>query len=180
MRAVRARPRKAGTATRTHPGAHAGAHPRADDGPGAGTVDDLLARPGRSLDGLFRGSPPGDVPVGAGEGTVLLVPGTPLAAPLARLTRAVGWKGKVFDPARRQVVNRLGPWGVPAVRAAVHVGPSRLDERDSVVLDYARTSVVARWVWDEIRLVAPGTYLGIAWFRGHRVAYFVLRFADGG
>jgi hypothetical protein len=65
------------------------------------------------------------------------------------------------------------------VRAEVSVGPSWLDDRPCVVLDYSRSSVVAGWIRDEIREVAPGLYLGLVWgvgrlFGGRRL---VLRFA---
>lgn len=44
------------------------------------------------------------------------------------------------------------------------------------MLDYARTSLLARWVRDEIRLVAPDLYLGVASLRTVPVVHFALRF----
>lgn len=141
--------------------------------------EDLLLRTNRSLDELFRRSPAGDVPRGRSVGTAVFFPGTGAAPALARVVRALAWKGKVFDPQRNELANLLGPFGFPAVRAAVYTGESLVDGQNCVVLDYSRTSLLARWVRDEIRLVAPGTYLGVAWLRRRRVAWFVLRFPVG-
>jgi hypothetical protein len=107
---------------------------------------------------------------------VLVATGTVLARPLARLVRAAFWQGKIFDPQRGQLVNLLGPSGVRAIRARVYVGNSWYDERPAIVLDYSRTSLIARWVRDEIREVDPGLYLGIAYVWRLRTVYFALRF----
>ena len=49
-----------------------------------------------------------------------------------------------------------------------------LDGRVCIVLDYARTSLIARSVRDELRLLRPGLYLGRAYWHGLRVADFTL------
>jgi hypothetical protein len=51
-----------------------------------------------------------------------------------------------------------------------------LDGEETIVLDYSQTSLAARSVRDEIREVAPGLYLGLAFWRGRRVLHFSLRF----
>jgi hypothetical protein len=139
-------------------------------------VHGLLAMPPQELDDLFRSvSDPGPVPAGEGEGTVLFAPGQPISETAARLTHLVAWKGKVFDPEHGQLRNEIGPLGTRAVRAAVDLGPSWLDGRPAIVLDYSRTSLLAHWVRDEIRQVAPGLYLGIVYWGQEREP--ILRFA---
>jgi hypothetical protein len=88
------------------------------------------------------------------------------------------WKGKVFDAQRGQLLNRVTPFGVHGIRANVYPGASLLDGRESIILDYSRTSVLARWVRDEIREVSPGVYLGFAYVFGRRVISFALTFHD--
>jgi hypothetical protein len=80
-----------------------------------------------------------------------------LAGARAALTRAL-WHGKVFDCAGAGLVNQ---WcGFRAIRAEVYYGPSWLDGRPAIVMDYSRTSKVWADVRDEVREVAPGLYLG--------------------
>jgi cytochrome P450 len=137
---------------------------------------DLLAMGRAELDALYRGAGgPGAIPEGAVEGTALPLPGTPLAGPLRRAARPF-WRGKVFDPERGTLANRLSPLGVRAVRATVAVGDSRLDPGgQATVLDYSRSAIVARRVRDEIREVAPGLWLGAAYVGRWRVIDFALR-----
>ncbi|MCB5164410.1 hypothetical protein LG634_06120 [Streptomyces bambusae] len=133
-----------------------------------------MSRP--ALDQLFRSSPAGVIPTGEGRGTVLPARGARLSAAVARLARIVAWKGKVFDPGRGELLNRVTPFGVAAIRAEVYRGPSRLDGAECTVLDYSRTSFLARWIRDEIREIAPGVYLGIVYWGKHKVLHFALTF----
>jgi hypothetical protein len=128
------------------------------------------------LDALYReAGGPGAIPEGVTEGTALPLPGTPLAGPLRQAARPF-WRGKAFDPQRGTLANRLSPLGVRAIRARVAVGDSRLDPGGrATVLDYSRTSLVARWVRDEIREVGPGLWLGAAYVGRWRVIDFALR-----
>jgi len=143
-----------------------------------GRVDErqLLAMTGAELDELFRRSPAGDVPRGDARGTVLLFTGSRLASIIARLAYPLGWQGKVVAPDGRQLLNKITPLRVPAIRATVSPSQSWVDGGECVLIDYSRTSLVARWVRDEIRLVAPGLYLGVVWLRRRRIAGFALRF----
>ncbi|MFG1707793.1 hypothetical protein ACFLIM_31765 [Nonomuraea sp. M3C6] len=129
------------------------------------------------LDRLFRAASAGPIPVGDADGRVLIAPGTPLGRAVMVLVKALVWDGKVFDRSRDELVNKLTPVGVRAIRACVYRGPSLVDGGECLVLDYSRTSLVARWIRDEIRLVAPGVYLGVVFVRGRRVFEFALRFA---
>ena len=126
------------------------------------------------LDEPFAGAEAGPMPDGEYRGTLIL----PLdAVPLRGIAASVGrlaWRGKVFDAGARRVINRMLPFGVRAVAAELRRGPSRLDGRECIVLDYARTSSVARGVRDELRLLRPGLYLGRAYWHGLRVADFAL------
>jgi hypothetical protein len=143
-------------------------------------VAGLLAMTQEELDERYRASPPGPVPDGSGEGSMLLdVPGR-LRGVAARLIHLLAWQGKVFDAAKGELRNRVTPLGVQAVAAEVYLGPSRFDGGQSVVLDYSRRSLVARPVRDELREVAPGLYLGFAYVGGRRLASFALAFPVSG
>lgn len=140
------------------------------------TVQGLLHTPRRELSGLFRRLPAGRIPAGDSEGTLLIATGSPVAAAAAGLGRLVVWKGKIFDPGTGTLRNKVGPLGTPAVTATVYYGPSWLDANPAIILDYSRTSHVARWIRDEIREVAPGVFLGLAYWSKHRFLEFVLDF----
>jgi len=144
------------------------------------TETDLLAMRNAELDELFRTSPAGVVPDGTLRGTVVALPGTPLAAPIAALTYALLWQGKVVSRRRGVLKNRLTPLRLRLVKALVGPAPSWVDARPCVVLDYSRTSEVARLVRDELRLVGPHLYLGVVWLGHRRVLWFTLRGGSGG
>jgi hypothetical protein len=135
----------------------------------------LVDRSPGDLDALFRASPPGDVPIGVLDGTVILFPGSRVSRLVATIVRAAVWRGKVVEPAGRALRNRLTPLDLKAIAAVVYPGRSLVDGADCIVLDYSITSVVASGVRDEIRLVAPHLYLGVVWLWRHRVAWFTLR-----
>ena len=143
------------------------------------TEDDLLATRNRDLDALFRASPAGPVPVGVLDGVAVLFPGSLLARPLAALVRRVAWQGKVVAPDGTSLRNRITPWGLRAIAATVRTSGSLVDRGPCVVLDYSATSLVARAVRDEIRLVGDDLYLGVVWLLGGRVAWFTLRAPHG-
>ena len=139
------------------------------------TEDDLLATPNRRLDALFRAAPAGPVPTGVLDGTAILFPGTPVSRPLAALVRALVWQGKAIDPDGTALRNRVTPLGVRTIVATVRTSGSLVDRRPCVVLDYSATSLLARGVRDELRLVGEHLYLGVVWLFGRRVAWFTLR-----
>lgn len=134
---------------------------------------DLLRMPRPELDRLF-GSGAATAPTGTVDGTVIIAPGTRLAPVLARLLR-LAWRGKVFYPDRRELLNRVLPGGRLAARARFYAGTSRFDQRETVVLDYSDTpSRLLRPIRDELREVAPGLYLGITYWRSRRTIAFAL------
>jgi hypothetical protein len=144
------------------------------------TEVDLLAKSSRQLDELFRSASAGPIPDGDGRGTVLAFPGTPLSRLIATISYPLLWQGKVVDRARGELLNKLTPFRIRAVRGLVSVAPSWLDGNECVAIDYSQTSSVARLVRDEIRLVAPGVYLGVVWVGRYRLRGlgFVLRFTS--
>ena len=114
-----------------------------------------------ALDALFADSPAGPIPSGVGRGTAIVAPGSAAAKPLAELTKAFLWQGKVFDAERGELVNVISPFSIRAIRASVYEGESWIDGRPSIVLDYSRSSLIARPIRDEIRMIGDGEYLGI-------------------
>ena len=140
------------------------------------SVPELLEKSADELDQLFRQSDAGEIPRGEADGTMLIRPGTELAGPAAKLVHLLVWRGKVFDPERGELRNKILPFGVEAVRAKVYRAPSRLDGKETIVLDYSDTSIVAHWIRDEIRDVGPGTYLGLVYWERNKLLQFALQF----
>jgi hypothetical protein len=140
------------------------------------TAPDLVLRTRSELADLFRAAPPGPIPKGRGRGTVLLGTGGTMARAVARLSYALIWRGKVVDPSAGRLRNLLGPFSFPAIVALVRVEGSRFDRKPCIVLDYSRTSFVAKAVRDEIREVAPDVYLGLVFLAGRHVLDFALDF----
>ncbi len=142
-------------------------------------VTQLLDMSQEQLDELFRNSPPGAIPQGEGDGTVIIATGTQLTEVAARFLRFFAWQGKVFNPERGDLRNEITPFGIQAIIAKVYTAPSWFDGQECIVLDYSDTSVIAQWVRDEIREIAPGLYLGIVYWNQTKLINFSLKF-DGG
>jgi hypothetical protein len=138
----------------------------------------LLRDSPERLDDRYGSSPAGPIPDGRADGTVLIAVGTPLAVPAAALVRRFIWQGKVFDRSRGELRNLVTPVGIQAVKARVSRDSSRYDGRESIVLDYGRTSLVARRIRDEIRELEPNVYLGFAYWGPLRVARFALTLSE--
>jgi hypothetical protein len=139
-----------------------------------------IARMARQeLDRLFRQSPAGPIPAGRARGTAIVLPGSPLDRVISSLIRAFIWKGKVFDPRTGDLKNRMGPLGTLLIRARVYQERSWFADGQAVILDYSKTSLVARMIRDEIRQVSPGLYLGQVYWGKRRIALFMLEFASG-
>jgi hypothetical protein len=71
---------------------------------------------------------------------------------LAALTACV-CVGRLYATTLSEGVSRFIPIYAPG-------GPSWLDGKDCIVLDYSETSLLAQWILDEIRQIEPGLYLG--------------------
>jgi hypothetical protein len=137
----------------------------------------LLEMTGAQLDELFGSSPAGDIPNGPAKGTAIIAPGTRFSGEIAELINVFGWQGKTFDAARGVLRNRILPMGLNAIVATVYQGPSWLDQKECIVLDYSETSLVAQWIRDEIRLIGPGFYLGRVYWDKTALIHFALQFA---
>ena len=64
------------------------------------------------------------------------------------------------------------------MRAKVYKDESWLDGKEAIVLDYSKTSVVAQWIRDEIREVAPRLYLGLVFWEQDKILHFALEVPD--
>ena len=139
-------------------------------------ANQLLGMSQAQLDDLFRSSPAGDIPNGSANGTAIIAPGTRYSAAIAEIINHFGWQGKVFDAANGTLKNRILAFGVEAIIAKVYKGPSWLDGKECIVLDYSQTSILAHRIRDEIRLVSPGFYLGKVYWNKDRLIDFCLQF----
>jgi|SRR5882672_6820840 len=139
-------------------------------------VPQLLAMSQEQLDKLFRDGSTGDIPNGPALGTAIIAPGTTYTEAIAGFVNHFGWQGKVFDAQKGLLKNRISAFGVEAIIAKVYKGPSWLDNKECIVLDYSETSFLAHWVRDEIRLIGPGFYLGKVYWKKDRLIDFCLQF----
>ena len=131
------------------------------------------------LDELFRRSPAGEIPDGDAEGQVLIgSEKETVSDTVAWVAETFAWQGKVFDRKKGELRNKILPFGLKAVRAQVYKEPSWFDGKETIVLDYSKTSVVAQLVRDEIRQVAPGLYLGLVFWEKRKILHFSLQFAQ--
>jgi hypothetical protein len=138
----------------------------------------LLSMSQQQLDGLFTASAAGAIPDGQARGTAIIAPGTIFSHEIAEIISIFGWKGKTFDAAHGVLTNRILPFGLNAIVAEVYKGPSWLDQKECIVLDYSKTSLVAHWVRDEIRLIGPQFYLGKVYWEQRRLIDFCLEFGE--
>ena len=142
------------------------------------TVQIWLSKSREELDEIYRNAAPGEIPSGDTMGTAILA-GSGFAKFVAGFARICAWQGKVFDlfSADRQsgiLVNKVTPFGMKLIVAKVYRDKSWLDEKDTIVIDYSKTSLLARVIRDEIREVEPGVYLGKVWWGKRRVLDFAL------
>ncbi len=142
------------------------------------TVPDLLKMSQAQLDDLFTQSPPGEIPDGEANGTAIIAPGTTYTAEIAQLINHFAWQGKTFDAKKGVLRNRILPFGLNAIIAKVYKAPSWLDGKECIVLDYSETSLLAHWIRDEIRLIAPCLYLGKVYWDKKRLIDFAIEFAN--
>ncbi len=136
----------------------------------------LLQMSQPQLDALFSAHDAGPIPDGEAEGTAIIAPGTPISEPIAAFINIFAWKGKVFDAKAGFLRNRILALGLNAIIARVYKGPSWLDGKECIVLDYSETSLVAAHVRDEIRQIEPGFYLGKVYWDKARLIDFSLDF----
>ena len=138
------------------------------------TVNDLHGMTRDRLDALFTSSAAGPIPLGDTRGAALFLPGTKLERSLAAIARLGFWQGKVFDEKRGELLNKIFPFGMRAIRAKVYKAPSWMDNKECIVLDYSKTSLLARVIRDEIREVSPRIYLGVVFWGKRKTINFAL------
>ena len=136
----------------------------------------LLTMSQSELDTLFTESAVGNIPDGEAEGTAIVAPGTTFSPTVARFISLFAWQGKVFDAKKGVLKNKILPFGLNAIIAKVYKGPSWLDGKECIVLDYSDTSFVAQWIRDEIREIEPKLYLGKVYWDKKRLIDFALKF----
>ena len=138
------------------------------------TVADLLKKSQQELDDLFRAAEPGTIPDGEAKGTAIIAPGTAFSSEIAQIVNLFAWQGKIFDAEHGFLRNHILAFGLKAIVAKVYFGPSWLDQKECIVIDYSETSLLASHVRDEIRLIQPGLYLGKVYWDKTRLIDFAL------
>jgi hypothetical protein len=134
------------------------------------------------LDEIYRQAEPGPLPSGDTRGTAI-VTGSLLPRTLARIARLFAWQGKVFDLFAAGgnagvLINKITPFSLSFVVAKVYKDKSWLDQQETIVIDYSKTSFFAKAIRDEIRQIEPGLYLGKVWLGKTRVLDFALSCPD--
>ena len=140
------------------------------------TVSELLKMSQEKLDEIFTDSPVGEIPDGEAKGTAIIAPGTSISDEIAEFISHFAWQGKTFDKQKGVLRNRILPFGLNAIIAKVYKAPSWLDGKECIVLDYSDTSLLAHWIRDEIREIAPNLYLGKVYWGKHRLIDFAIDF----
>jgi len=140
------------------------------------TVSELLKMSQEKLDEMFTDSPVGEIPDGEAKGTAIIAPGTSFSDEIAEFISHFAWQGKTFDKQKGVLRNRILPFGLNAIIAKVYKAPSWLDGKECIVLDYSDTSLLAHWIRDEIREIAPNLYLGKVYWGKRRLIDFAIDF----
>jgi hypothetical protein len=138
---------------------------------------DLLKKSQEELDALFRGLESGPIPDGPAKGTAIIAPGSTFSADIAEFISVFAWQGKVFDAKRGVLRNRITPFGLNAIIATISKEPSWFDKQECICLDYSQTSLVAKWIRDEIRQLSGKLYLGKVYWDGKPLMHFALEFS---
>lgn len=130
------------------------------------------------LDEIYTNAVAGAIPSGDTRGTAI-VAGSFFARGYARLARLFAWQGKVFDlfPPNQQngiLINKISAFSLTFIVAKVYKGASWMDGKETIVIDYSKTSFLAKKIRDEIREVEPGVYLGKVWWGKTRILDFAL------
>jgi hypothetical protein len=148
------------------------------------TVESWLDKTRDELDEIYCNSPAGELPRGDTRGTAILA-GSLLSKLVAALARLFAWQGKVFDifAADGQagvLVNKITPFSLTFIVAKVYREKSWMDGKETIVIDYSKTSFFAKVIRDEIREVEPGLYLGKVWWGKRRILDFALSYTQDG
>jgi hypothetical protein len=142
------------------------------------TVKTWLSKSREELDQIYRNAEPGKIPEGDTQGTAILA-GSAFSKAVAAFARLFAWQGKVFDLFSSDhqsgiLVNKITSFSLTFIIAKVYRGQSWMDGKDTIVIDYSKTSFFAKAIRDEIREVEPGVYLGKVWWGRKHVLDFAL------
>lgn len=141
-------------------------------------IEKWLAMDREQLDEIYMNAEAGTIPSGDTRGTAI-VAGTFFARMYARFARLFAWQGKVFDlfPPDQQngiLINKISAFSLTFIVAKVYKDASWMDGKETIVIDYSKTSFFAKKIRDEIREVEPGVYLGKVWWGKTRILDFAL------
>lgn len=142
----------------------------------ADTPQELTQLSQAELDDLYKHSPVGEIPNGDSQGTAMIIPGSLFSKILIPIIKLLIWQGKVFHRDQAYLLNKVSLFRFHLIKAEIYRGTSWVDQGEAIILDYSKTSFVAQKIRDEIREVAPGVYLGQAYWGNTRVLNFVLKF----
>jgi len=142
------------------------------------TVKSWLSKSREELDEIYRDAKPGNIPLGDTRGTAILA-GSFFSKIVAAFARLFAWQGKIFDlfcPDGQAgiLVNKITPISLTFIVAKVYRDKSWLDDKETIVIDYSKTSFFAKVIRDEIREIEPGIYLGKVWWGKKRILDFAL------
>lgn len=140
------------------------------------TTADMTQMSQAELDDLYKKSPAGEIPDGDSQGTAMIIPGSIVSKIFIPIIKVLFWQGKVFHRDRDFLLNKILLFKIRAIKARIYRGTSWIDGGEAVILDYSKTSFVAQKIRDEIRTVAPGIYLGQAYWGKTRILNFILEF----
>jgi len=146
------------------------------------TVRGWLDLSREELDEIYRNADAGEIPRGDTRGTAILA-GSLFSRTVAAFARLFAWQGKVFDIFAADgesgvLVNKITPFSLTFIVAKVYRDPSWMDGKETIVIDYSKTSFFAKVIRDEIREVEPGVYLGKVWWGKKRILDFALTRAE--
>lgn len=142
------------------------------------TVNSWLSKSVEELDEIYSNARPGTIPDGDTRGTAIAT-WSIFAQPIAFLAGLFAWQGKIFDLFCPKgdaglLVNKITPFSLTFIVAKVYRDNSWLDGKETIVIDYSKTSFFAKKIRDEIREVEPGVYLGKVWWGKKRILDFAL------
>src|SRR5436190_6270378 len=123
------------------------------------SVAEMLNISHTQIDDLFAQRPAGDIPQGEANGTAIVAPGTTYSQNIASFINHFAWQGKVFDPQKGVLRNRILPFGLNAIIAKVKKGPDGLNVMDALFLGYSKPPCLGLLRRDKIGPVGEGVYL---------------------
>lgn len=146
------------------------------------TVKGWLDLSREELDEIYKNAEAGEIPSGDTRGTAI-VTGSLFSKSLAAFARLFAWQGKVFDlfpPDQKQgiLLNKISAFSLTFIVAKVYKDKSWMDGKETIVIDYSKTSFFAKKIRDEIREIEPGVYLGKVWFGKTRILDFALSYPN--